>query len=91
MNTILTILSIFTEIEWTQILSQEEWTLLGGGILLWMLILFFSGLYVFLIRIYIAYKMAKNRRRDPLPWVMLSFFVSPVLTWIILLLVGNEK
>ena len=44
---------------------------------------------VYLIRIHIAYRMAKNRHRDPLGWVLLSFFFSPLLAWIILLIVGN--
>ena len=45
---------------------------------------------VYLVRIHIAYRMAKNRHRDPLGWVLLSIFVSPVLTWIILLIAGNK-
>ena len=44
----------------------------------------------YVIRIHIAYRMAKNRHRDPLGWVLLSFFFSPLLTWIILLIVGDE-
>jgi len=48
-------------------------------------------LFVYLIRIHIAYRMAKNRHRDPLGWVLLSLFVSPVLTWIILLIAGNAS
>ena len=50
-----------------------------------------SLLLTFFIRIYIAYRMAKNRHRDPLGWVLLSFFFSPLLTWIILLIVGNDS
>ena len=42
-------------------------------------------------RIHIAYRMATKRHRDPLGWVLLSFFFSPVLTWIILLIVGDRK
>lgn len=45
---------------------------------------------VYLFYIHIAYRMAKNRHRDPLGWVLLSFFVSPLLTWIILLIVGVD-
>lgn len=51
----------------------------------------FALLFVYLIRIHIAYRMAKNRHRDPLGWVLLSLFVSPVLTWIILLIAGNAS
>lgn len=46
---------------------------------------------VYLLRIHIAYRMAKKRHRDPLGWVLLSFFFSPLLTWIILLIVGDAK
>lgn len=46
---------------------------------------------VYLLRIHIAYRMAKNRHRDPLGWVLLSFFFSPLLTWIILLIVGDDR
>ena len=45
--------------------------------------------FAYFIRIHIAYRMAKNRHRDPLGWVLLSFFFSPLLTWIILLIVGD--
>ena len=50
-----------------------------------------SLLFVYLIRIHIAYRMAKNRNRDPLGWVLLSFFFSPLLTWIVLLIAGNRR
>lgn len=48
-------------------------------------------LVVYFFRIHIAYRMAVNRHRDPLGWALLSFFVSPILTWIILLIVGDAK
>lgn len=60
-----------------------------GVVLFWLFIGLFGLLWAFFIRIYIAYRMAKNRRRDPLGWVLVSFFVSPVLTWIILLIAGD--
>lgn len=44
----------------------------------------------YLLRIHIAYRMAKNRHRDPLGWVLLSFFFSPLLAWIVLLIVGDD-
>lgn len=47
--------------------------------------------FVYWIYIGITRRMAKNRHRDPLGWVLLSIFVSPFLTWIILLIVGDEK
>lgn len=48
-------------------------------------------LAVYFIRIHIAYRMAVNRHRDPLGWALLSFFVSPLLTWIILLIAGDGR
>lgn len=55
----------------------------------------FCGLIVLLViyffRIHIAYRMAVNRHRDPLGWALLSFFVSPLLTWIILLIAGDRN
>ena len=62
-----------------------------GIILFWLAIAFLGLLWVFFIRIYIAYRMAKNRHRDPLGWVLLSFFFSPILTWIVLLIAGDAN
>lgn len=60
--------------------------------ILWYILAGIVGLYlVYLIRIKIAYKMAKSRQRDPLGWVLLSIFVSPILTWIILIIVGKSE
>ena len=64
--------------------------------LLWQILLGVLGVVVvlgvlYLVRIHIALRMAKNRHRDPLGWVLLSLFVSPVLTWIILLIVADMK
>lgn len=47
--------------------------------------------FVYLIRIHIAYRMAKNRHREALGWVLLSLFISPLLTWIVLLIIGDDK
>lgn len=55
------------------------------AIALCLLVLFIA----YFIRIHIAWRMAKKRRRDPLGWVLLSFFVSPLLTWIVLLIAGD--
>jgi hypothetical protein len=48
-------------------------------------------LCIYFVRIHIAYRMAVNRHRDPLGWALLSFFVSPLLAWIILLLAGDAR
>jgi hypothetical protein len=62
--------------------------------LVWEVLLIILGItaalgLVYLLRIHIAYRMAKNRHRDPLGWVLLSFFFSPLLAWIILLVGDN--
>lgn len=62
-----------------------------GIIFLWLFIAAIGLILTFFFRIYIAYRMAKNRRRDPLPWTLLSFCFSPILTWIILLLIGDAE
>jgi uncharacterized membrane-anchored protein len=62
-----------------------------GLLFFWLLIALLGLLWAFFIRIYIAYRMAKNRQRDPLGWVLLSFFFSPLLTWIVLLIVGDAR
>ena len=65
--------------------------LAAGGLVL-VFGLFLIGLFMaFFFRIYIAYRMAQNRHREPLPWVLLSFCFSPVITWIILLIFGDKK
>jgi hypothetical protein len=51
-----------------------------------------AGLFfAYWIYIGITRRMAKNRHRDPLGWILLSLFVSPLLTWIILLIAGDSK
>ena len=55
------------------------------------LVVILALLVAYFIRIHIAYRMAVNRHRDPLGWALLSFFVSPLLTWIILLIAGDKR
>ena len=47
--------------------------------------------FAYLIWIHITSRMAKKRHRDPLGWVLLSLFISPLLTWIILLIAGDKS
>ena len=63
----------------------------AGGVFMVIAVMLFSLLVFYFFRIHIAYRMAVNRRRDPLGWVLLSLFVSPVMTWIILLIAGDNK
>jgi len=77
----------------TSIQDFFAYTLAGmtatGLILFWLAVASIGLLWAFFIRIYIAYRMAKNRRRDPLGWVLLSFFFSPLLAWVVLLIAGD--
>lgn len=61
-----------------------------GDILLTILTCVLALALFYLIWIHITYRMAKTRHRDPLGWILLSLFISPLLTWIILLIVGNS-
>lgn len=56
--------------------------ILGGAIAVALIYYIFIG---------ITLKMARKRHRDALGWILLSLFVSPILTWIILLIVGDSK
>ena len=75
----------------SDLFTSEDLQLIGGLIGLYILIAILALLYVFFGRIYIAYRMAKNRHRDPLLWVLISFFLSPVFTWIALLILGDDE
>lgn len=46
---------------------------------------------IYYVYIGITLKMARKRHRDPLGWIILSIVVSPILTWIILLIAGDAK
>ena len=64
--------------------------------MVWQIPLVVLGVVVGLMLVYYIYigitcRMAKSRHRDPLGWVLLSIFVSPLLTWIILLIVGDSN
>ena len=63
----------------------------AGGVVFYFFFALFGLLWAFFIRFYIAYRMAKNRNRDVLAWSLLSIFVSPLLTWILLLILGDKK
>lgn len=80
---------------WTSIQDLMVGLFAGMSGLAVILLCAFCGLWALLVvyffRIYIAYRMAVNRHRDPLGWALLSFFVSPILTWIILLIAGDAE
>ena len=68
------------------VVDESVWQIL-------LMILFGIAVLVILYWFYIGItrRMAKNRHRDPLGWILLSIFVSPLLTWIILLIVGDKE
>ena len=41
--------------------------------------------------VYITYKMAKNRYRDPVLWLILAFVASPIIAWLGLYIVGEDE
>jgi hypothetical protein len=56
------------------------------------LLVFVTVLFLFYeLYIGITRSMAIKRNRDPLAWVLLSLFISPLLTWILLLIAGDKK
>jgi len=65
-----------------------ESSLIGALIYVLGFVLALWILYIFYIRI--TKNMAEKRNRDPLGWILLSILVSPIVTWIILLIVGKS-
>ena len=56
-----------------------------------LLVLAAACVLVYYFYIGITLRMARNRHRDPLGWILLSLFVSPLLTWVILLIAGDKE
>lgn len=73
------------------VLDGEDIKIIGGIVVIYILGLILVGLYFFFMRFYIAYRMAQNRRRNILLWVLLSMFVSPIGVWIALAVLGEKK
>ncbi len=71
--------------------ATEALEILGGAMAIGIVACILGGLYLFFIRFYIAYRMATNRRRNALVWVLLSIFVSPLGVWIMLAVMGEKK
>lgn len=64
--------------------------------LVWKIPLMLLMVGIILVLVYYVYigitlNMAKSRHRDPRGWILLSLFVSPLLTWIILLIAGDAE
>ena len=75
-------MNLIAEIVVDQLVWQVPLLVLGGVTAL---------LMIYYIYIGITLRMARKRHRDPLGWVLLSFCISPLLTWIILLIAGDHK
>jgi uncharacterized membrane-anchored protein len=69
----------------------EALEIFGGAMAIGLIALVLGGLYLFFIRFFIAYRMATNRKRNALIWVLLSVFVSPLGVWITLAVMGDKK
>ena len=72
-------------------LDPSSWTYNILETLFYCILIIAAIVAIFYIKIGIAYNMAKSRHRDPLGWALLSFFFSAILTWIILLIVGDAN
>ena len=58
----------------------------------WILLMIIPAAYIcYWFWIGITCKMAKKRHRDPLGWVLLSFCITPIWVWILLLIVGDKR
>lgn len=58
----------------------------------WMILMIVPAAYLcYWVWFGITCKMAKKRHRAPLGWVLLSFCISPIWVWILLLIVGDKK
>ena len=55
------------------------------------ILIFVVGMALLCGCIYLTYKMAKNRYRDPALWILLAFVTSPIIAWIALLIVGEDE
>lgn len=75
----------------SSLIDDETMQLIGGIVGISAFTIIVMGLYVFFIRFFIAYRMAQNRRRNILIWVLLSMFVSPIGVWIALAVLGEKK
>lgn len=58
----------------------------------WILLMIIPAAYIcYWFWIGITCKMAKKRHRDPLGWVLLSFCITPIWVWVLLLIVGDKR
>lgn len=55
------------------------------------LLMVILGIAIWIGCIYLTYKMAKNRYRDPALWIILAFITSPFVAWIALLIAGEDE
>ncbi len=81
MNTLLSTCTLLLDVQSTTA-NSPVWSIWIG---------IFSLFLIYLFYIRIPINMAKKRHRDPLGWVLLSFVVSPLLVYIILLCVGDSS
>ena len=63
--------------------------LIGAGAFLIFLVLL--GLAIFIVFLGVVYRSAKNRGRDAVGWMFLSFFLTPMLCLAALVSLGETK
>lgn len=64
------------------VVEQEFWILLMIIPALYLCYWFYFG---------ITLKMTRKRHRDPVGWILLSFFITPFWVWLLLLIVGEKN
>lgn len=62
-----------------------------GRVVLATLAFLFVLYLMYVIYIRIVANMARRRHRDPIPWILVSIFASPLTAWIILLIIGDAE
>lgn len=63
----------------------------SAPMIIMMILIFVVGMALLCGCIYLTYKMAKNRYRDPVLWILLAFVTSPIIAWIALLIAGEDE
>ncbi len=56
-----------------------------------MIVVSIFALIIGIALLFLIYKMAKERNREAIIWVIIAFFVNPLLAIILLLILGKKE